>query len=884
MSMGVDLQRDVTQRLLADYELHETAGWLRRGKCPQCGHRELYTSVESPWVVRCGRLNKCGWEGHVKDLYPDLFESWSDRYKATPESPTAAADAYLKNARGFDVTKLRGWYTQESYHDAKLDAGTATVRFALPNGGWWERLIDRPRRFGSKKARFAYGKPYGGQWWCPPGLDLATATEVWIVEGIFDAIALWLHGIAAVSIMSSNNYPGAALDALAAQHPGDRPKLVWALDGDKAGREFTTKHAERARTAGWDCEAAQIPQCGRGKLDWNDLHQRERLTAKHLDEYRYQGALLLARTATEKALLIYKKKGWADFPFDLANRVYWFKLDVDRYNKAMAKLEEKDDGSTEAQRREQALAEANVISEIANCLPHALYYQQNLLTDDAWYYFRVAFPHDGAPIKNTFTGGQVSAAAEFKKRLLHIAPGAVFTGSSGQLDRLMKHQLFAIKRVETIDFIGYSKEHGAYVLGDLAVKDGVIHDINEEDYFDIGPLAVKSLNQSVALTVNRDRKDYRTDWLTLVWQCFGPKGIVALAFWLGTLFAEQIRALHKSYPFLEVIGEAGAGKSTLLEFMWKLVGRRDYEGFDPSKATLAARARNFAQVSNLPVVLIEGDRSDVETAKVRQFDWDELKTAYNGRSVRSRGMKNSGNETYEPPFRGAIVISQNAAVQASDAVLQRICHLQFDRSNHSPENKLRAEELERMPMENVSGFLLAAVVREKKIMATLTQYIPDYEKMLQGRVKTLRIAKNHALLLALVDALGQVVQLTGDQQRAAADQIIAMAEERQQAINADHPIVAEFWEQFDYMNAPNELGLPRLDHSRDEDLIAISLPHFQQVATQMGLKVPTHHDLKRFLPGSKSHKFIGRRAVCSALFANNNTPRTVKCWVFEKPK
>jgi hypothetical protein len=282
------------------------------------------------------------------------------------------------------------------------------------------------------------------------------------------------------------------------------------------------------------------------------------------------------------------------------------------------------------------------------------------------------------------------------------------------------------------------------------------------------------------------------------------------------------------------------------------------------------------------VVLIEGDRSDVDSIKVRQFDWDELKTAYNGRIVRSRGMKNSGNETYEPPFRGSIVISQNAAVQASDAVLQRICHLRFDHANHSPENKLRAEELERMPMEQVSGFALAAAVREKKVMATLSERIPEYEKALQGKVKSLRIAKNHALLLALLYALEHVLKLTPEMKRETAELIVTMAQERQQAINADHPIAAEFWESFDYMDTSSPLGV--LNHSRDEDLIAVSLPHFQQEATRMGLRVPSHHDLKRYLPSSKSRKFVGRKAVCSALFIHEGQARTVKCWVFEKPK
>ena len=56
---------------------------------------------------------------------------------------------------------------------------------------------------------------------------------------------------------------------------------------------------------------------------------------------------------------------------------------------------------------------------------------------------------------------------------------------------MMERRLYNIKRVETVDFIGYSREHGAYILGALAVKDGTIYEVNEEDFFDIGRLSVK---------------------------------------------------------------------------------------------------------------------------------------------------------------------------------------------------------------------------------------------------------------------------------------------------------------------------------------------------------------------------------------------------------
>ncbi|WP_233869280.1 toprim domain-containing protein [Paraburkholderia adhaesiva] len=880
------LHADIVKRLLIDFQFQSKAegAWLQQGVCPQCGKKELFTRVETPWVVRCGRANKCGWEVHVKELYPDLFESWSDRYPQAETQPNAAADAYMQHARGFDIAAVRGWYTQEYYHDSKKNIGSATVRFGLP-GTYWERLIDRPERFGKQKARFKPGGSYGGMWWKPPTLNLYTAEEIWFVEGIFDAIALYLHGVPAVALLSCNNYPEQALVDLLKGGEGRRRRLVWALDGDRAGRGYTMKWVRRSREAGWESVAAQIPQPPKGKLDWNDLHQRDRLEADDLDTYRYHGSLLIADTPLEKALLIYRRHNAREFAFDHGRRLYWFKLDMDRYDKARDIADEQP-GLDADGKRDYALNEAGAVVPICNCMPTALYFQANALTDESWYYFRVEFPHGGAAVKNTFTGAQIASAAEFKKRLLAIAPGAFYTGSSAQLDRLLERQMREIKSVQTVDFVGYSREHRCYVFNDVAIKDGQIHELNDEDFFEVGKLSVKTLNQSVALSINRDLQAFHDNWVELIWQCFGPKGFVALAFWFGSLFAEQIRAEHKSFPFLEVVGEPGAGKSTLIEFLWKLFGRRDYEGFDPSKSSLAARARNFAQVSGMPVVLIEADRSE-DTAKARSFDWDELKTAYNGRSVRAIGVKNGGNETREPPFRGAIVISQNATVSASEAVLQRIVHLDFDRSGQTPATKRLAEELERTRPEDVSGFLLRAVAREATIMETFEARAPEYETHLQehSEIRSMRIAKNHAQLMALVDALALVVPLSAERLQAVHQTIVELAIARQRAISADHPLVQEFWEIFDYLNGdPDE---PRLNHSIDQSLIAVNLTHFVQEAGDRRQQVPPLVELKKHLRLSKGRKYVDAKVVRSGLRTrdpgNRRIPEVLHCWIFQRP-
>ena len=84
--MREDILREVTARLTKDYNLRERGGFLREGKCPQCNDKKaLWTPAGHPWVLRCGRVEKCGWEGETKSLYPEIFDDWSKRYKATPK-------------------------------------------------------------------------------------------------------------------------------------------------------------------------------------------------------------------------------------------------------------------------------------------------------------------------------------------------------------------------------------------------------------------------------------------------------------------------------------------------------------------------------------------------------------------------------------------------------------------------------------------------------------------------------------------------------------------------------------------------------------------------------------------------------------------------------
>ena len=157
----------------------------------------------------------------------------------------------------------------------------------------------------------------------------------------------------------------------------------------------------------------------------------------------------------------------------------------------------------------------------------------------------------------------------------------------------------------------------------------------------------------------------------------------------------------------------------------------------------------------------------------------------------------------------------------------------------------------------------------------------EQELLAQPGVRTVRIAKNHAQLRSLVDALAEVAPL-GERRKALAHaEISRMALERQQAINADHPTVREFWDLYEFLNGLDEKGA--LNHARKDELIAVNLNEFVEMAANKRQQVPPLSDLKRLLKTSKSPKFLeSNKPVNSArLLDAFDKPKTTRCWVFQ---
>ena len=468
-----DLVPEIQAHLSHDYAMKQSQKYLEQGICPSCHKKTLWTWRENPWNIQCNRQSKCAYEVTAKALYPELWQDLFKRHPPTIKNKNATADAYMQLVRGLPLNKVQGLYQQSRIYNKATGQHHASIRFFLNQAKttYWERVIDaeaeleRKANFGGK--RHADGTLYTGQYWQPDGMQILHGDTIYITEGIFDCLSLWVNDYKAVAALTCGNFP----EQLIKQYQHNHIQWIYALDNDKAGRKFNLKHIKTLRQQKQTVTCA-MPSNHSEKVDWNDLHRLKKINAVNMQDYHYWGACLIAKTAIERALLIYHHKGRALFTFPFKKKLYGFDLKTQKYEEQLQELQKQTetdlskntelDSIAMDKLKEKALKASRSLSMIANCVPEFLYTQQNPITDELFYFIRITFP-DGRTTKNTMTGVQLATTNDFRKRMLSMASGAIFKGTKNHHEHLLDQWMTHINEVETVPYVGYEKKYDIYV-------------------------------------------------------------------------------------------------------------------------------------------------------------------------------------------------------------------------------------------------------------------------------------------------------------------------------------------------------------------------------------------------------------------------------------
>ncbi|WP_257274333.1 toprim domain-containing protein [Endozoicomonas sp. SESOKO4] len=899
MNFKIDRDEQIVDALRNDhsFSFKETTKVLRYGRCPDCNRKSVWVSKEKPGRVFCDHQESCGYTETTRELYPDLYENYVERFPATIDDPNATARAYLEEARGFNPGLIAGWYQQGCFQHHGLMA--PTVRIPLWDEHFEERLIDKNHiQQAGRKNNYTKNAPKEDRQWQPPLFKLEDKDTCVITEGIFDAWVFYhlnydiKTSYKAVAAFGSGNLPR----NLITENKGRDIVWVLAYDNDDAGLKHLADHIKFIE----DLDETVQVMLRRGKKDWNDEYQEGNLDQKYLDDSLWRGCLAQAKDHKEKAFWRWMKTPCSRLIIDHGHALWRFKLS----EKA---VEDFDENFGEIKRSSfwtdpnAAVESARILfngytgmpEQISPVHPQFLYLERDSLTKDQWYVFRVTFLNRSKPMLVALTKSDLKSPSALSEALEGYTPGGRFDGDSTDL-LILKRRWFdyGISTVRTLSFIGYDEETGVYTFvgeenpnnrgmpTDFGFYKNKLIRSNQMGFLKAGEHAIKSNANDIKLT--RASGKWSPDWLPAFHQVFTDKGIVSMAWWLGTLFAQQIRKEFKSFPFLEVIGAPGAGKSSLLRFLWRLVGRENYEGDQPQRGSSVGSARGMAQSSNLAFVLLEGDADS-------KFNPEDLKPlSDHGAVLRRTGVKNVGTDTHVLTFKGALCISQNDVVQASRAILSRIVHVYFTDDHHIPgQTDILFRKVAGIPAEDLCAWRDIALTNEAMVMARFRKEFTRLEIEFKKRDSKMmiRIAEFHAMIAALIHCL-QIIfgtnYLTNVMVKRLEEYLWDMAQDRQKKCRKDDPLVEQFWEYYEHLNRSSTgYQSERLNHSIKPEFIAIKMTEFEAMCKQAGLDglKTKMREIKPLLKGCHSHPFVKVGNVKSKLLGHGET---AYCWIFEK--
>lgn len=491
------------------------------------------------------------------------------------------------------------------------------------------------------------------------------------------------------------------------------------------------------------------------------------------------------------------------------------------------------------------------LEELANFCIFPIATEQSVGSLDLGY--RAIIQTNNEKKSTLFSADELTSLPRFKRRIVATLAGASFIGSFRQLEHLYREKFKNIESVTIVNGVGYHSDLKLYLFPDYLVKMGKSVKKNSYDYFSVNSRLSIRLNEkcqwfSASLTPSRHQ-----EWIIAFHRAFNNRGLVALAFWFGSLFAQQIRHYYKFYPFLEITGVPGAGKSTLITFLNKLIGIKEgYEGVNPDNSSHAGIARLINQRLNLPLIFIEGDV--IKDLKQKKIDFDQLKSLYNGNPFRATGVADNPHEVIEIPFRGSLVISQNERVSGSDALQERLVYLHFDKKYHDSDNRKYAQQIEGWKINDVSGFLFESISKEEQVMLRLKELYPFYREQFyqcEG-LDNDRISENYALLLALLKVLDECFELNVfDSDIKEYFQYLAI--ERTNELKRDYSEVEMFWCAYERLE---QMGISP-NHAKTNDQISINISEIYELTSKHRIVMPTRNNrLIQMLRNGKNYHYL----------------------------
>ena len=329
-------------------------------------------------------------------------------------------------------------------------------------------------------------------------------------------------------------------------------------------------------------------------------------------------------------------------------------------------------------------------------------------------------PEDKAEIieldMDTFTSSK-----SLRKKLLGIG-NYIWMASDEQLISMQRYLAKVTETAVEIKQLGWQRE-GFYAFSNGTLDNDGWHDIDklgivrmESGIFYL-PAFSELYKNSKELYIN-ERKFRLTNYSNIslheyfsrICTVFGDNAKIALAFYVGSLFADILRGHGIKIPILNLFGQPGTGKT---EFAQVLMSFFLTDANSPNiESSVPSLADHVASVSNA-LVHIDEYKNSIEEKK-SQF----LKDIWNGVG-RMRMNMDKDKKREQARVDCALVLTGQEMPTVDFALFTRLVYLSCDKKNFSEDDKRNFDELMKFRMMGATHITLEILKHREKVVATI---------------------------------------------------------------------------------------------------------------------------------------------------------------------
>lgn len=715
MTFNQNLSEKIRQRLQLDNSKYRISGAYINGlKCPACGKVDGFAHVDNPMAILCHRNNECGVNTPTKEIYPDLWRDLTKDYPPTPTNPKATARAYLES-RGlnpdlieFNQSKVYDKATNKEYQSLVIEHGGVT----------FQRLIDYSDK---DKTRLT---TYKGKVFVTNGALNPDCEKVFITEGVINALSFEQSGYPAIATYSSGSIPEDYYKQNEFKH------FVLAFDNDDAGIKGIQKTIKFFKEN--EIKNYSIALAPRGK-DWNDLLADNQLNNESIERATFQGRL-----------------SFAESPLN-----YWL-IYLERYSNAQKLVFECKGETFKGYIKETKEGDEPKVKKLADCTIRLLHSVIDDTQDDKQrmeHYIEIKSSREGKG-RVRLDATELVRLDAFKSALQNHRQ--LFYGNGDDLTEFAAH-LFKPKppKIRALNTVGYdAKSNGFYFPKFMYDKDGRRIDANSDKYFQ--DANIKPFMDCADTVISRlDDIDLK-QFIQHLHGAYGNKGLMALGFYVSSLFSHDVFDYYGFFPFLSLYGDPHAGKS----FISRLLNRClfvDTEGQTMTKANTAkGELRKISQKSSLVCALLEG-RKDAA-----RFDYDSILPLYNRNALYSRATTSQDNRTHDLPLKATMSFVWNHECFTLKPAKERVISLHFAESDMNESTGAAWTQLNNYSPEQLASVGHFLLTNRKFFENKLISNVKFVATELKNKgINVTRIAENHAIALAGIVVLLECVGIDG---------------------------------------------------------------------------------------------------------------------------